>query len=103
VITRDLSTMIAVASGNKAQVTRWEDCLERARIEFVVAEPLDPPTDAGFRAEIWVAREDAEEARAVLRHSCVRGARFCGEWCRLPRLVFQPTGPSNSLSIWTNY
>jgi hypothetical protein len=66
VITRDLSTMIAVASGNKAQVTRWEDCLERARIEFVVAEPLDPTTDAGFRAEIWVAREDPK-----------RPARYC--------------------------
>jgi len=73
-IAHDLSSMVAVASGCRPQIGRWEEILKRSKIEYVVAERLDPPvTDPDYRVEVWVAREDAEEARIVLRNSDPKG------------------------------
>ena len=73
-ITRDLNNMVAVASGSKTQVGRWANCLKRAAIEYVVAEPFGPEAaDPDFRAEVWVAEEDADEARVILQRSTVKG------------------------------
>jgi hypothetical protein len=65
--------MVAIASGGRTQIRRWEASLRQASIEYIVAKPLVAPVSApDFRAEVWVDQRDAEKARTVLRHSCMK-------------------------------
>jgi hypothetical protein len=72
-INRDMSTMVAVASGNRTQIRRWEASLRGASIECLVAKPTAAAeADSTSRAELWVAEGDAERARTVLQRLCVK-------------------------------
>jgi hypothetical protein len=61
--------MIAVACGTRLQVRQWGEVLRRAAIDYLVAEGTEAAAKADSRVEVWVSREDAEEARLSLRAS----------------------------------
>lgn len=64
----DFAAMEAVASGTAAQVERWVRSLRSAAIPFALTTPYCQG-DSGRpgRTEVWVRREDADEARSVIR------------------------------------
>ena len=59
--------MVAVASGTSAWVERWASVLERAAIASALVEPCCTGAKNEDFVELWVDRDDAEEARRVLR------------------------------------
>jgi cellulase/cellobiase CelA1 len=68
-MSRKLDGMVAVASGRSAAVKRWSQALRRTSIQFAVANCFYPDTSAPTdHAEIWVEKDDADEARSVIRN-----------------------------------
>jgi hypothetical protein len=69
-IAQDLSKLVVVAAGTSAQIHRWGHLLQRAAIEFFVAESVEPAeSDDSNHGEIWVMPDDAEQARCEFRSS----------------------------------
>jgi hypothetical protein len=63
----NLELMVAIASGTSASVKRWASLLEHAAIPSVVAQPCSTDGRDEDFVELWVDRDDADEARQVLQ------------------------------------
>jgi hypothetical protein len=65
--TPNFDTMVAVASGPSARVGRWVSLLAKASIASAVAQPCGSRGRRRDYAELWVDRDDADQARHILR------------------------------------
>jgi hypothetical protein len=63
----DPDEMVAIASGTTACVDRWVSVLSGAAIPSAVARCCESDPRAPDFAELWVGRDDADEARKALR------------------------------------
>jgi hypothetical protein len=63
----DPDEMVAVASGTTARVDRWASILSGAAILSAVARCCESGPRAPDYAELWVGRDDADDARKALR------------------------------------
>jgi hypothetical protein len=62
--------LVAIASGAKVKVAGWSKLLRAKHIEFVIATPCPEALgDEPDHVELWVAEEDAEHAKSILRAS----------------------------------
>lgn len=64
-----LDGMVAVASGTSGRVKRWGTVLRAARIRFIQVECSWDGHGSRKHFELWVALEDADQARSALRDS----------------------------------
>jgi hypothetical protein len=75
-MTHNIDGMVMVATGVPALVTRWSTVLRKAGIQFAVARPdeVDDDTSPGY-LELWVERDDVEEAKSTIIHAEKGGVR----------------------------
>jgi hypothetical protein len=66
-MSQDMAGMVAVASGTSLRVKLWSGVLRTASIKYMVAQSSgqDRPVRNGH-AELWVERDDADEARSAI-------------------------------------
>jgi hypothetical protein len=67
---KNIDEMVAVASGSRNQVGLWAKVLRAAAIGFLLVTPMSAPEGDGTdtnNTELWVASEDADEARSAIR------------------------------------
>jgi hypothetical protein len=65
----NMNKMVAIASGSRSQVGLWSKVLRAAAIGFMLVTPMSAQDSEGtdYNTELWVASDDADEARDAIR------------------------------------
>jgi hypothetical protein len=66
-MTHNMDDMVAIASGSRRQVGVWARVLRAAAIGFLVVTASGTPEAGSSNTELWVATDDADEARSAIR------------------------------------
>jgi hypothetical protein len=66
-MSQNMGEMVAIASGTRNRVGRWARALRAAAIAFLVITPMTTSEGDQNDTELWVANDDAEEARHAIQ------------------------------------